>query len=215
MEVIDRLDNALSVAETRINRRVGEAKQVFEAGRRAEHEVTDLEARLEVLESAIEVLNSYADQQQEALQRTIETLVTHGLRTIFGPEMSFHVRGGMKGKYATIDFVVRTVVDGESIDTPVMDARGGGVAAVVGFLLRLVLLLLHPGKRHILFLDETFAQLSADYENRLAEFIRELVDKRPDIQIVMVTHSDQYGDVADRSYRFRLEDGITKVERLG
>ena len=213
--VIERLSGAVSKAEERVNRRVGEAKQVFEAGRRAEAEVRELEGRLEVLDQVVEVLNSYADQQQEKLQRTIETLVTHGLRTIFGPEMSFHVVAGMRGKYATVDFVVRSVIDGEVVDTAVMDARGGGVAAVVGFLLRLVLLLLHRDRRHILFLDETFAQLSVDYESRLAEFIRELVDKRPDVQIVMVTHSDQYGDVADTSYRFRLEDGITRVERLG
>ena len=210
-EVLERLGAAVSSAEARVNQAVGEARQVFEHARDAQREVAELETYLQVCDEAIAVLNSYADQRQADLQHTIETLVTHGLRTIFGEGMSFHLVPGMKGKYATIDFVVRSVIDGEEVDTPVMEARGGGVAAVVGFLIRLVLLLLQPGKRHVMFLDETFAQLSSEYEPRLAEFISELV-RKTDVQIVMVTHSDQYADAADAAYRFSLVDGETVVE---
>lgn len=213
-ELLARIGVALSDSETKINRLVGEAKQVFENGKSAELEVAQLASYLEVLDETIVVLNSYADQRASDLQTTVETLVTHGLRTIFGGDMSFHLKPGMKGKYATMDFIVRSrTPEGEEVDTSIMDSRGGGVAAVVGFLIRLVLLLLHPGKRHILFLDETFAQLSAEYEPRLAEFIAELV-RKTDVQIVMVTHSDQYADAADVGYRFRLVNGVTEVERV-
>jgi DNA repair exonuclease SbcCD ATPase subunit len=107
------------------------------------------------------------------------------------------------------------VVDGEQLDTPVMDARGGGVAAVIGFLLRLVILLLtEPPVRHVMFLDESFAQLSVEYEPALAEFIKELTE-RTNMQVVLVTHSTAFDDAADKSYRFELRDGVTKVEALG
>jgi hypothetical protein len=211
--VLDRLGGAIGQVEAKTHQLVGEAKKVFEQGKAAQEDVAELEAYEVVLNEAIGVLNSYADQRQTELQEKIETLVTHGLKTIFGEEMSFHLVPGMRGKLATMDFVVRhRTPEGEEVDTSVMDARGGGVAAVVGFLIRLVLLLLQPTKRHVLFLDETFAQLSADYEPRLSEFIAELVEKT-DVQVLLVTHSTAYEDSADTSYRFQLREGATEVVR--
>jgi ABC-type nitrate/sulfonate/bicarbonate transport system ATPase subunit len=114
-----------------------------------------------------------------------------------------------------VDFVIRSeYVAGDEagvnadapviIDTPVLEARGGGMAVVVAFLLRLVILLLTPGARRILLLDEPFAFVSAEFESRVAEFLRELCDSAG-VQVIMVTHSAAYGDVADRQYR--LEQG--------
>ena len=61
-------------------------------------------------------------------------------------------------------------------------------------------------------LDETFAALSVEYEGRLAEFIRELVD-RTETQVLLVTHSDAYSDYADNVYRFSLDSrGRTQVK---
>jgi DNA repair exonuclease SbcCD ATPase subunit len=71
---------------------------------------------------------------------------------------------------------------------------------------------LTPGSRRVLFLDESFAQLSEEYEPRLAEFLRELVDKT-DLQIIMVTHSHAFSDIADQVYRFDLNDAGTTVVR--
>ena len=206
------LESSLRAVEGRVERRVGEARRVLLDAKAAQQEVQELEARSEVLDEVIEVLNSYADQRQVDLQAKVEQLVTHGLRIVFGEDMEFHLIPGMKGKYATTDFMIRSRRGEEWVETPVLQARGGGVAAVVGFVLRVILLLLRPNARHTLFLDETFAQLSEDYEEPLAQFIRELVD-RTDCQVVLVTHSSAYDAVADTAYRLRLEDGVTKVER--
>jgi ABC-type thiamine transport system ATPase subunit len=119
-----------------------------------------------------------------------------------------------RGKLTTANFVVRSVVDGEVVETPILEARGGGVAAVAGFLLRTVVLLLRKDVRPVMFLDETFAQLSADYEPAMADVLRELVDKTQ-LQIILVTHSTAYDDVADKSYRVSLDQkGKTKIESL-
>lgn len=114
-----------------------------------------------------------------------------------------------------IDFMVRTTLeDGTQIDTPVMDARGGGLSVVVGFLLRLVLkLVAEPDKEHVIFLDESFAQLSSEYEPRLAEFLRDIVDKTK-IQLILITHSSAFSDMATDVYRFSLTQGETKVVRV-
>lgn len=195
-----------------VDRRLGEARAVARAGKAAQEDVDKQTALRDTFERAAAVLNTLSDQRQRDAQTKIEALVTRGLQTIFEDNLSFHVVQEVKANRVQVQFVVRTELDGgEIVETPVMDARGGGLAATVGFLLRLVVLLLSGNREpHVLMLDETFAHLSADYEPRLAEFIREIVDQT-DLQIVMVTHSDAYSDQADKVYRFSQLNGSTKV----
>lgn len=205
------LGTKLRDEERRIERQVGEARSVALQGKQVKAEVGELSQRIEALDEAAAVLNGYADSRQVELQTKIESIVTHGLRTIFGDDMSFHIKASQTGKYPTALFTVRSLKDGQTVETNIMDARGGGVAAVTGFILRLILLLLKPNARPVLFLDETFAQLSEEYEPALAEFMKELVERTP-VQILMVTHSHAYDDVADKTYRFFLDDGVTRIE---
>lgn len=211
MTELAELATHLRRARRTLDQHVGAARHLAERGKALQAEVVDLRQQIELHDKVAALLTSIGETRQAAAQHQIETLVTYGLRTIFGAELSFHLVAGVRAKTPVIDFIVRsTLADGTTVDTPVMDARGGGLAAVVGFLLRLVVLLLSPDKRPILPLDETFAHLSREYEPRMAEFLRELVD-RTGIQIIMVTHSDAYGDAADVRYRFTQKDGITHV----
>jgi DNA repair exonuclease SbcCD ATPase subunit len=214
MERVDQVEASLRAVETSVERQVGEYRHLLQEGAAAEQEVERLEQEIAVLDQAIAVLNSYADERQEDLQRRVEEMVTHGLRLVFDDQdLEFRLSPGTRGKYATMEFVLRTRKGEDWIETPVMDAAGGGVAAVVGFVLRVVLLMLRADTRKVLLLDETFAQLSAEYEPRLAEFIRELVD-RTGMQVIMVTHSSAYDEAADTAYRLSLSEGVTQVERV-
>lgn len=205
-----------SVVSTRreVDQRIGELRSLVSQIRETQAELDSSAASAEALDQVCGVLNKIGEERQNDAQAKIEALVTRGLQTIFGEELSFHVVQSTRGKVANVDFVVRsTLSDGREIDTPVMDARGGGLAATVGFLLRVVVILLSPpGVSRVLILDETFAHVSAEYEPRLAEFLSELVSKT-DIQIVLVTHSAAYSDVADSVYRFKAVDGETKVTK--
>lgn len=196
-----------------LERAIGEARRTAEEGQRTKAEVAGLERRIETLEQVAGLLGSFADErQQEALSR-IEGIVTMGLRSIFGDDMRLVVRTETRARRQESDLVIVSKVGGQEIETPIMDARGGGVAAVVGFLLRLIILMLTPGARRTMFLDEAFSHVSAEYEPALAEFMRELVD-RTGVQIVLITHSLAYDDQADTLYRTSLVDGKTKIERV-
>jgi ABC-type lipoprotein export system ATPase subunit len=83
---------------------------------------------------------------------------------------------------------------------------------VTGFVLRLVVLLLTPRARRILWLDEAFGMVSREFEARVAEFLQ-VIAERADVQIVLVTHSDAYDDAADMRYRLESgSDGMTAVK---
>lgn len=202
---------SVQAARQQCDRDLGAAQEVARAGLRAEQQVVQLTAELEQFDRVTRLLTSVGEAAQQAAQHQIEELVTRGLQVIFGNELSFHVVQTVKANASHVEFVIRSQYADRAVDTPVLEARGGGMAVVVAFMLRLVVLLLTPGTRKILFLDESFSHVSKEYEPRLAEFLREVTEKA-DVQIVLVTHSDAYGDLADRRYQLIASGGITTVQ---
>lgn len=209
MTALSEVEALLVSAERRFERRVGEARALQAQGQKAKDQAQEAESTVVSCEEAVAFLNSFADERQAKVQARIEQLVTHGVQTIFGDDMTFHVISEQKANRNEVSFSLRSSMGEQVVETPILDARGGGVAAVVGFLLRLIVSLLRE-ERPLLSLDETFAQLSAEYEPRLAEFLRELVDQTG-VQIVMVTHSEAFSEHADRVYRFGQKQGVTTV----
>jgi predicted ABC-type transport system involved in lysophospholipase L1 biosynthesis ATPase subunit len=218
---MDDLDVLVRQARKDADREAAEAAVVGRQGKAARAEAERLRAQLELHEKVLGVLTSVGEARQESAQRQVEGLVTRALQVVFDENLSFHLVPSVKANRAEIDFVLRSVnrtandtgeiVWEQMVDTPVLEARGGGMAAVVGFVLRLVVLLLTPGARRILCLDESFGMVSKSYEPRVADFLREVADKAA-VQIVLITHSDAYSDAADRRYLLSLgPDGITQV----
>lgn len=197
-----------------VDKRIIEARVIATTGKQLNEELQLAANDVDLYNKVAITLASIGEQRQADAQTKIEELVTRGLVTIFGDDLSFHVLQTQRGKTPEVKFIVRSQAGSKTVETPVMDARGGGLAAVVGFLLRLVVMLLSKDvKEPVLVLDESFSHVSAEYEQPLAEFIKELVDKTR-VQIIMVTHSDAFSEFADKRYRFKLVNGITKVEEF-
>lgn len=215
MNTLTDIQREVRATRRRLDQRVGEARSIAVTGQRLGAEVEQLGAEIALHDKAAGLLTKIGEDRQQAAQRQIEALVTQGLQTIFGEELSFHLVQVVRGKRPEIDFLVRSRLDdGTIVDTDVMDARGGGLAATVGFLLRLVVLLLSRRRQEtVLFLDETFAHVSAEYVPRLAQFLRELTDKTG-VQIILVTHDPEFAEWADVRHRFELRDGVTSVRSI-
>lgn len=211
MTTLDLADRVRAVTQ-HLEREAGKATEVARRGKEAQARVASLRAQAEVEQQVAMLLTALGEERQESARRQVEELVTRALQVIFADNLSFHMIQSVRANRAEVDFVIRSDYGGEVVETPVMDARGGGMAAVVGFVLRLVVLLLTPGTRRFLALDESFAHVSASYEPRVAEFLREVADKAG-VQILLITHSSAYSDMADVKYRLSLgSDGITRIE---
>jgi DNA repair exonuclease SbcCD ATPase subunit len=206
-----RLTKARRVVDTQI----AEARVIATKGVKIKEEISLAQNDVDLYNKVAITLASIGEQRQADAQKTIEELVTRGLTTIFSEDISFHLVQTQRGKTPEVKFLVKSrASNGRTIETSVMDARGGGMAAVVGFLLRLVVLLLSKDKKDpILILDESFSHVSAEYERPLAEFIQQLVQKTK-VQIILVTHSDAFSEFADKRYRFEQKDGTTNVKEF-
>lgn len=158
-------------------------------------------------------LAAFADERQAMVYRQIENTVTEGLRAVFLEDMRLEVSTKMVGSRPEVVFNIVSVNEEEELRTGIMDARGGGVAAIVGFLIQAVLVLLTPNLRPIIFLDESFRNVSEEYQAPLGEFIKELCE-RTGLQVVLVTHQPTIAEYADSHYGFTQRNGRTRIEKV-
>lgn len=207
---------SFEIKKQHLSEDIGAAKLLAARRKELSEEIESLKSRVLLLEEVAVVLATVGEERQKDAQEQIELLVTQGLQKIFGPHLSFRVVQSIKGRTPVVDFLIQTTLsDGTVRETDILSAMGGGVAAVTGFLLRLVVLLLDKSRvSRLIVLDETFAHVSDVYLPALAEFLREIVDKA-NVQIIMVTHQEHFTSIADKAYRFSLDpNGYTSVREL-
>lgn len=189
--------------------RQGEAASLARQYRELQAEAAVLAATRETADRVSGVLSSIGSERDAAARAQVEALVTSGLQAIFEESLSFHLVESTSRQTPQIDFLIKThLPDGSSFDTDVLSARGGGLAAVVGLLLRVVLILLTRSTAKkapdVLVLDETLAHLSREYLDAAGQFLRTLVNQTG-LQILMVTHQPELVEFADKVYHFRLD----------
>jgi len=215
------LRQRVNVTMRDLHTEAGQARELAQRGELLTAEVAKFGLDRETADRVSGVLSKLASDRDQAARTQVESLVTAGLQAIFGDGgevLSFHLVESTLRSTTNIDFEVHTTKpDGSVIETDVLSARGGGVAAVIGMLLRVVLILLtrQTGQKvsSTLVLDETLSHLSVDRLEAASAFLRTLVDSAG-LQIVMVTHQEELVGSADVVHRLNLNpDGITQVRR--
>jgi DNA repair ATPase RecN len=126
----------------------------------------------------------------------IEQLVTTGLRLVFDdPSMSFIVvkKEGARGNSYELEVQI-----GE-LRGPILETYGGGVANVVAFLLRVILINRFQLAK-FLIVDESFNNVSVEFLPMVSELLKQLTQAR-DYTIFAVTHQPTLAAAADNVYR--------------
>lgn len=212
--MLDQVRRVIQIKNDQYAARLGQAQLIASQIKSKKEEIDRLNTRAENLSRISALLSTYADERQAEVQHKFESIVSQGLQQIFDEELSLSIRNRMVGKRFETDFVLVSKIGDKTLETSILDARGGGVAAVAGFLLQAVLVLLTPGARPVLFLDESFSQVSENYLDNLAQFLKEMTE-RTNLQIILVTHSDVFAEYADKVYRFSQKQGITTAVEEG
>lgn len=208
------LEKRVRQVRQNLDRRVGQYSALEKQKSTLESQIIELKTDIDLYDKAVIILNSIAEERQNRVQQQIEDIVTRGLQTIFGTHLSFHVVQTKTGNRSEVDFMLRTQFpDGSYMENEVMQANGGGVSAVVGFLIQAVYVLLSGIKDKLLKLDEIFAHLSQGFLEPMAEFIRELVDNT-DLRVLMITHQEEFSGIADKLYKLTQVDGVIKVKEI-
>lgn len=85
---------------------------------------------------------------------------------------------------------------------------GNGVRTIISFVLKMYYLLNEGSK--ILFLDEKYSALSAQYIPLFFNFVKRMTEEK-DFILVMITHDPRFIEYADKTYR--INDGVCIEEK--
>lgn len=154
----------------------------------------------QTLEDAYAAMKQLIDLSSSSAMKEISQLLSFAVKTIFfDHEYSIEFLLDDKRAVRTLELLlVELLPSGQTIKTP-MDAIGGGILCVIGFVLQLYYLL-QTGSYPILFADEAFSQLSDLYVEPLVEFIRILSEKQG-LRLVLISHDPRLIPYADKLYQ--------------
>lgn len=206
------LKKALRDVADSLARREGQRDMLQTTLDKTTQDIMTTDSRLDYMKLIEIFLTQFADERQASVYKQIEATVSDGLRTVFGEDIRLSISNKVVGARTETVFTLISETSEGTLETSIMEARGGGVAAIVGFLIQAVLVLLTPGIRPILFLDESFRNVSEEYQEPLSQFIRDLCD-RTGLQVVLVTHQPSIAEHATNWYSFKQQDGQTTISK--
>ena len=70
-----------------------------------------------------------------------------------------------------------------------------------------------PHTRNVIILDEPMKCLSAEYQERASQMIKEVSEKLG-LQIIMITHSETLATSADRTFKVSMKNGRSIVKKV-
>lgn len=140
---------------------------------------------------------------------TMQGILNYGMRATYERELIIRVSRDIA---ATGPRLTITVDDGEAKMMNPISSHGGGVVAILDFLVRMSAIMA-SGKRRLMVLDEPFAAVSKNIQPLLSDLIRELVD-RLDFQIILVTHQEDLAEAADLVHRVAAPGHLEPQDHL-
>ena len=164
-------------------------------------EIDQLAVRIDVLAKVGELFRALMDLLVLSHVRSVESVITEGLRTIFfDQKLSFEAEVAQRYNRICIDFFMqqerlegRHIVRGRPLAN-----FGGGPATIASLVLRL-LVLMRLKRSPLLLLDETLSAISPEYIDQTGLFLKKLAASTG-TPILLVTHKHEFLDQATMAY---------------
>lgn len=173
------------------------------------------ESSILIQESSISIIKELIDRLSEEHISKITSLITYSLQTIFyDKDYKLEVCMGDKRNSKTAEFFlvenkkVNNVI--KSVKSSFTDSIGGGILSVVGFVLQ-VYYIGYLNQANILFLDESFSQVSSEYIPNLMAFIKELSIQKGFL-FILVSHDVRINSYADKTYLVKEGKVIEQIK---
>lgn len=150
-----------------------------------------------------------AQRTQEQLQYHIGGLVSSALAAIWEDAYEFKLEFVERRNKTEAELWVMR----EDEKMKPLDAVGGGVVDVISLALRIAFWSLTKTTRPLLILDEPLKQLSKD-KAELAMEMLQMLSKKLKMQILMVSHNEEFISGADKQFKVQLVKGISEIAKI-
>lgn len=177
-------------------------------------ELKEQKSGYKINERVLDVLRKYSLVKEQVLREKIDNIVTRGLRLVFGEGYKSKLAFGISRGQAVTKTRLITNIGEHELEADIATGHGGGITNFCAVLYKiLVLALVRPAQRKVLFLDECFKNLSQEYLEPASMFLKEISDKLG-IQLVIISHRREVQEIGDVIYNFSNENGETKVREI-
>ncbi len=183
----------------------GQRKQIQSDLDQTKIDIELLKEDIRFTQIARAIIQKVASETQKQLEYHISELVSLAMSGIFPNPYEFEVE--FREHRGRTECQMNFKRNGQKVD-PLMGG-GGGPLDVASFALIPTVWSLKP-TRNFLALDEPFKYLSRDLQPKASEMLKE-ISKRLGLQVLMVTHSPDLIEGADKIFKTSIKDGITEV----
>jgi len=196
--------------ENFLNQKKATKELLLEKESKLNHGIESSKSNLKNLEEAADIMNTVGILVQQEFEEVVQELVTQALRFVFDDSYSFEVESKILRSQPEIHLFFN--IGGERY-IPDEDSSGGELD-VASFALRVILWAIQYDRTEpILLFDEPFRMVDVLKPPRLREMIRYLSEMLG-LQFIIVTHSPELANEADRSFVVVREKGISRVKQV-
>jgi DNA repair exonuclease SbcCD ATPase subunit len=200
----------LTELRSTFDRKQGQLDQLKGQLKQEKAHLKQAEQDVKYSEKARAIIQKVARETQQSLEYHVGELVSLALNGIFPDPYKFVVEFVERRNRSECDLFFERA--GERVHP--FDASGGGAVDVASFALRSSIWSLGKS-RNVLGLDEPFRFLSRELQPLASEMLAE-ISHRLGLQIIMITHSPDLIDGADRVFKTSLKKSgkwkVTQVE---
>lgn len=201
---------SVSDFEQALERLKGRYQQIGEELRKARLEARALRKQAETARLARVIIQEVGQQTQAQLSYHLSDLISAAMQDVFDDPYKLKVEFVVRRNKTECDLLFER--DGQVFDP--MSSSGGGPLDVAAFALRAALWsLAQPGSRNVLLIDEPFRNLASALHGRAARMMHE-ISAEFGLQIIMVSHSPELIEGADRVFEVIKEDGASYVNQV-
>lgn len=166
-------------------------------------ELTDKKS---LYDDSLKLLKEVSEKCQQKTVKQIEKIITQLYQYVFNSDDEVVIDLDVKRAYPEAHILIKTQKGGKNVMLDPVEEEGGGKVDIISLGLRVAgLLLFKPSLNKVLILDEPLKDVSTSlttskaYRQRTAEFLKTLCQDYG-IQIIIVTHEQDFIDVADTKY---------------
>lgn len=198
--------NNIQDYKTILSEKRGQQKQLLKDLATTKKDIKQYKQDVEYSEQARAIIQLVAQETQQQLEFHISELVTLALAGVFERSYEFKVEFTQRRNRTECDMYF--IRNGQRVDPTI--ASGGGPLNVASFALQTSIWSLKK-TRSVLFLDEPFRFLSRGLQDKAVKILKQ-ISRKLNLQILMITHSPDLSEGADKIFNVSISNGISKVE---
>jgi len=160
-------------------------------------------------EKALVLVKDVALKTQNQLAFHLSDMVSAGLNTVFNEPYDFYVKFESRERGMECDLMFQK--DDKLIDP--LKFSGLGAVDIAAFALRCASWSMAKRFRPVLILDEPTKHLSLNHHEKAGKLIK-MLSKELNLQIIMNTHSEKIASYADRVFKVKLKNKVSKVKQI-